>query len=125
MAEVLAQVAGAEARLVVAVQDPREQVNLVKRRPERAEELRQMVLRFSEKTDSPWGAEADKVDLDAMQLGQLRALGYVLKAGEQAEEVEGDCVKVEPKAAGERQPNAPRNEPKQGFKWDMQGVELH
>ncbi len=111
------------ARLYDHAQDPREQVNLVKQRPERAEELRQKVLRFSEMTDSPWGVEAEKVDLDAMQLGQLRALGYVLKAGEQAAEVEGDCAKVAPKPPGERQPSA-QDKPKQGFKWNMQGVEL-
>ncbi len=110
------------ARLYDHSQDPREQVNLVKKRPELAEELKQIVLAFSERVDSPWGTEADKVDLDEMQLGQLRALGYVLKAGEQADEIEGDCVKVE-KSPAERQPSVPTNKP--GFKWNMQGVELN
>jgi len=87
--------------------------------PERAAEMEATVKDFLTRMESPWGGEAAKVELDEMQLGQLRALGYVLKPGEESEEIMKDCEKPE---------QAKRPAPgvhKQGFKWDMQGVEIN
>ncbi len=60
--------------------DPTEHKNLRKAPPAWAAELRpQLDASFAGK--SPWG-EADRVDLDEMELNQLRALGYVVGAGQ-------------------------------------------
>lgn len=60
--------------------DPGERRNLRKTPPAWADELRpQLDASFAGK--SPWGA-VDSVDLDEMELNQLRALGYVVGAGQ-------------------------------------------
>jgi arylsulfatase A-like enzyme len=107
------------SRLFDHSKDPTEQVNVIQEYPERAAEMEATVKDFLTRMESPWGGEAAKVELDEMQLGQLRALGYVLKPGEESEEIMKDCEKPEQA----KRPASGAN--KQGFKWDMQGVEIN
>ncbi len=109
------------SRLFDHSKDPTEQVNVIQEYPERTAEMEATVKNFLERTDAPWGDVSSKVELDEMQLGQLRALGYVLKPGEESEEKMKDCEKPEPKQGKRPAPGAQ----KQGFKWDMQGVEIN
>lgn len=56
--------------------DPREHRNLAKEHPEVTEELVTMARAHLESNESPWGGEAPAIEMDAMQVDQLRALGY-------------------------------------------------
>jgi arylsulfatase A-like enzyme len=61
--------------------DPAEKTNLA-RRPEQAERLvryRESVEAYLEAPEAPWGGKVDNVQLNDMQKGQLRALGYVIE----------------------------------------------
>jgi arylsulfatase A-like enzyme len=55
--------------------DPREQENLAETEPERALRLKRHAIAYLEDATPPWG-RAPKVEIDDMQLRQLRALGY-------------------------------------------------
>jgi len=56
--------------------DPREQRNLAEREVEVAERLTEQVETYLEPTSPPWGEEAPLIEIDEMQLRQLRAIGY-------------------------------------------------
>jgi arylsulfatase A-like enzyme len=58
--------------------DPQEESNIAVRMPAKAEELRRQVAEYLESPDPPWGPETPTVELDDMQLNQLRALGYAI-----------------------------------------------
>ena len=58
------------------VEDPMESQNLAKEHPELTEELVKMAREHLERTESPWGGEAPAIEMDALQVEQLRALGY-------------------------------------------------
>ena len=56
--------------------DPREQRNLADANPQVAHRLVAIADDYLESRDPPWGSEAPTIQLDEMQLEQLRALGY-------------------------------------------------
>jgi len=56
-------------------EDPREQTNLVEEHPEVVEELKQVAIQHLEGPPAPWG-ESESIELDDLQINQLRALGY-------------------------------------------------
>lgn len=58
--------------------DPGERNGHTEREPETAASLRREVERYLESTP-PWPSGVPQVELDDMQLGQLRALGYVVE----------------------------------------------
>lgn len=66
--------------------DPYEQKDITDRHPEVVERLRGMVRAYLE-SEPGWGGP-DDVALDDFELGQLRALGYVVPPDEEAEEEE-------------------------------------
>ncbi len=55
--------------------DPREQRNLAPAHAERTAQLLSQVEAYLERDDSPWG-ESPLIEIDEMQLRQLRAIGY-------------------------------------------------
>ncbi len=60
-------------------EDPDELVDVAPENPDLAEELRVLAEQYLEESPAPpWGDDAPTVELDAMQLNQLRALGYEL-----------------------------------------------
>ena len=59
--------------------DPMESNNLAESQPERLAELRGRLDEYLAKTDAPWGSKPEVVELDEMQLNQLRALGYKIE----------------------------------------------
>ncbi|MFP6638643.1 MAG: hypothetical protein VCC04_00255 [Myxococcota bacterium] len=58
--------------------DPEEVVNVIDEHPEVAERLGKWVDGYLESEPSPWGVETPVVELDDMELNQLRALGYAI-----------------------------------------------
>jgi arylsulfatase A-like enzyme len=56
--------------------DPREQRNLAGERPEVAEQLKERAVGYLKSPPPPWGEDAPSIEIDEMQLNQLRALGY-------------------------------------------------
>jgi arylsulfatase A-like enzyme len=58
--------------------DAHELRNLAEERPEEVERLRVLAQQYIEKTDSPWEDRATPLEMDEMQLNQLRALGYAI-----------------------------------------------
>jgi arylsulfatase A-like enzyme len=56
-------------------EDPREQRDLAAENPEVAQALNEMALGYLKSPPPPWG-EAPVIEIDEMQLNQLRALGY-------------------------------------------------
>jgi arylsulfatase A-like enzyme len=58
--------------------DPGELRDLIDSEPEVASRMRQAARAYLENTAPPWGVEAETLELDEMQLNQLRALGYRL-----------------------------------------------
>ena len=56
--------------------DPAELRDLAGREPEVVEELMAGVHSYLERTDAPWGEDAPVIEIDDMQLQQLRAIGY-------------------------------------------------
>jgi len=59
--------------------DPREQRNIVGEQPEVTERLKERAIGYLKSPPPPWGADAPSVEIDEMQLNQLRALGYGVK----------------------------------------------
>jgi arylsulfatase A-like enzyme len=57
-------------------QDPREQRNVAEDWPEVFEDLNAKASAYLESRPPPWGDDAPSVEIDEMQLHQLRALGY-------------------------------------------------
>ncbi|MCH7862628.1 MAG: hypothetical protein IH998_13300 [Proteobacteria bacterium] len=57
-------------------QDPREQRNLADDWPEVFEDLTVKAEAYLASRPPPWGDDAPTVEIDKMQLNQLRALGY-------------------------------------------------
>ena len=47
--------------------------------PAKAESLLELANQYLADAKSPWGVDPKEVELDALKLEQLRALGYVLK----------------------------------------------
>ena len=58
--------------------DEPEKRNLLEERPEVAERLRGLVRDYLESPPPPWGGPAPSLEMDEMQLNQLRALGYAI-----------------------------------------------
>ncbi len=56
--------------------DPREQRNLVREQPEVTERLTERAVAYLKSPPPPWGEDAPSVEVDEMQMNQLRALGY-------------------------------------------------
>jgi len=59
-----------------AVADPMEQTDLADERPEAVEAYRSTAEAYRKENQPPWGVDAGSVELEEMQLNQLRALGY-------------------------------------------------
>jgi arylsulfatase A-like enzyme len=57
-------------------QDPREQNNLADEEPEITEALKERAVGYLKSPPPPWGEDAPSVEIDEMQMNQLRALGY-------------------------------------------------
>jgi arylsulfatase A-like enzyme len=57
-------------------QDPREQIDLAETQPEVTEALNELVSTYLESRPPPWGDDSPTVEIDEMQMNQLRALGY-------------------------------------------------
>ncbi|NRA09806.1 MAG: sulfatase [Myxococcales bacterium] len=58
--------------------DPDETLNVIGEHPEEAERLRGLVDAYLDPPVSPWGVEVPSVEIDEMELNQLRALGYAI-----------------------------------------------
>jgi hypothetical protein len=56
--------------------DPREQRNVVRQQPEISERLKELAVGYLKSPPPPWGEDTPSVEIDEMQLNQLRALGY-------------------------------------------------
>ena len=67
------------ARLYDLAADPLEANDVASDRPEQAGPLREAATSYMRDAETPWGVEAEEVELDAMRLDQLRALGYVIE----------------------------------------------
>jgi arylsulfatase A-like enzyme len=52
--------------------------NLIDERPAVAERLRALARGYLENSETPWGGETQTLEMDEMQLNQLRALGYAV-----------------------------------------------
>jgi arylsulfatase A-like enzyme len=57
-------------------QDPREQRDIAADRPEVTEELNEMAVGYLDSPPPPWGSDTQTIEVDEMQMNQLRALGY-------------------------------------------------
>ena len=57
-------------------QDPKEQFNLAGQEPEVLAEMNAAAGEYLESRPPPWGDETPMLELDEVQLQQLRALGY-------------------------------------------------
>ena len=56
--------------------DPAELRNLAQNQPEVVEDLKAEVEEYLDRSDAPWGEDASVIEIDEMQLRQLRAIGY-------------------------------------------------
>jgi hypothetical protein len=56
--------------------DPHEQRNIIGEQPEVAETLKERAVGYLKSPPPPWGEDAPSVEIDEMQMNQLRALGY-------------------------------------------------
>jgi arylsulfatase A-like enzyme len=65
-------------QLFDASDDPEESVDVLESAPEVAQALRERAAAFLTPKPTPWGVAPVKVEIDEMQLNQLRALGYVI-----------------------------------------------
>ena len=70
---------GAPGELFDRTTDRREQHDLAETRPEAVARLRSEVDRYASEAASPWQQAPETIELDAMRLNQLRALGYHLR----------------------------------------------
>ena len=59
-------------------QDRLEQRDVRVQHPEVASRLRELVTRYFESEPAPWGVDTPRVEIDQMELNQLRALGYAV-----------------------------------------------
>ncbi len=64
-------------QLFDARRDPREREERLADEPEAAKEMRTVAERYLQ-SEPPWGARAPTLDIDEIQLNQLRALGYAV-----------------------------------------------
>ena len=58
--------------------DPTEVRNVLSEQSEVADEMRGLVKGYLERPAPPWGVSAREIELDEMELNQLRALGYAV-----------------------------------------------
>jgi iduronate 2-sulfatase len=65
-----------KSELYDKLQDPREQFDIATDRPEVADELNEMAVGYLESPPPPWGDESLTIEMDEMEMNQLRALGY-------------------------------------------------
>ena len=56
--------------------DPREQRNIAQQQPEVTERLKERAIAYLKSPPPPWGEDTPSVEIDEMQMNQLRALGY-------------------------------------------------
>jgi arylsulfatase A-like enzyme len=70
---------GEERMLFDKNRDPREQTNLASERPEVVTSMTELVEDYLSTDDAPWPEEALSIEIDDMELNQLRALGYGVK----------------------------------------------
>jgi arylsulfatase A-like enzyme len=56
--------------------DPREQRNIAGEQPEVTEALKERAVAYLKSPPPPWGEDTPGVEIDEMQMNQLRALGY-------------------------------------------------
>jgi hypothetical protein len=56
--------------------DPNEQSDRFARNPPKLEFMVDHIERYLRDSEPPWGVESPTIELDAMRLNQLRALGY-------------------------------------------------
>jgi len=61
------------------VADPGESHDLWDERRDEAQALRDLVARYENEAQSPWGVAPAEVELDELRLNHLRALGYVIR----------------------------------------------
>jgi arylsulfatase A-like enzyme len=66
----------ARSELYDKSQDPREQRDIAADQPEVTDELNEMAIGYLDSPPPPWGNDAPIVEVDEMQMNQLRALGY-------------------------------------------------
>jgi len=57
-------------------QDPMEEEDVAAQQPEVTEQLNEMVAGYLDSPPPPWGEDAPIINVDEMQMNQLRALGY-------------------------------------------------
>ena len=55
-----------------------DEVELPQARPEVAARMRALVSEYLAADEMPWGGEKQTLEMDEMQLNQLRALGYAV-----------------------------------------------
>ena len=67
-----------QEELFDAGDDALELRDVLEARPEAAERLRALARAHLESPPAPWGAEVPTLEMDELQLNQLRALGYAL-----------------------------------------------
>ena len=58
--------------------DPLERRNVIEEHPEVAARMRALADDYFESRAAPWGVETPSIELDEMELNQLRALGYAI-----------------------------------------------
>jgi arylsulfatase A-like enzyme len=68
----------AQEELFDAGSDAHELQDVLAERPDAAERLRALARSHLEKPPAPWASEVGTLEMDEMQLNQLRALGYAL-----------------------------------------------
>ena len=56
--------------------DPHEQRNITGEQPEVTETLKERAVGYLKSPPPPWGEDTPSVEIDEMQMNQLRALGY-------------------------------------------------
>jgi arylsulfatase A-like enzyme len=57
-------------------EDPQELSDMAKDHPEILEDLRAKIDAYLESRPPPWGEDAPSVEIDEMEMNQLRAIGY-------------------------------------------------
>jgi hypothetical protein len=67
---------GAREELFDRREDELERRDVFAQHPDVVESLRELAKRYLESPAGPWGVETPTIELDEMELNQLRALGY-------------------------------------------------
>src|SRR5262245_15903608 len=57
-------------------EDPRERRSVAAEQPEVTEQLKELAVGYLKSPPPPWGADAPVIEVDELELNQLRALGY-------------------------------------------------